>query len=342
MNTRINISCEERFLQNLIFSNWVPELGEIQDLNFEELIKLTSYHLLIPLFYFTIKEKKIQLFLPQDFFIYTEEIYKINLNRNQEMINEMQCLSKLLKKNSINYKLLKGGYLLSKNYYKDLGIRMIGDIDFLISINDLKKTINLLNSIGYFSKFKYKLWKTKHTPRFINKEKLYAIEPHTEILIYRWRKIINSQKILSKKKLANDDLRKILILNYMINDYGSLKATMSYRSLYDVLILGIKISNFEFLITNKHIKRFYIMSNCLKITNYKIQLNFWDNFFKTRFILKKNTRTFYIIDNFICRIIELTPIFVMQFVEFIINNQYRKNAISIIKKLFNLKKIFKN
>ena len=326
-------SIEEKFIQKLLFSNSLPERSILDKLDFEKLIKLSSSHLLIPLIYFKINQKNIESYFPDDFIDFVKKIYEINFNRNEELISETKKLSELLKKNLINFKFLKGSFLINKNYYEDIGIRMIGDIDFLVNIKDMENVSKLLNSVGYFSRYKYKLWKTKHSPRFISEKKLFAIEPHSEILIYRKRKLIDSKKIIYQKKLDKLILKEILILNYMINDYGYLKATLSYRSIYDVVNLTSRKEKEIFFLKNKYVKRFYLMTNLLSITNYKINLNFSDKVFKYRFILKRNSKLFFILDNFFCKSIELTPIILMQFVEFIVNKEYRKNSISVLKRI---------
>ena len=65
----------------------------------------------------------------------------------------------------------------------------------------------------------------------------------------------------------------------MINDYGYLKATLSYRSIYDVVNLTNSKEKETFLLKNKYVKRFYLMTNLMKITNYKINLNLSDKVF---------------------------------------------------------------
>ena len=67
--------------------------------------------------------------------------------------------------------------------YDDLGERMVGDIDILINKEDEANIVKLLNNYGYYSNYEYKYWKTKHLPRFINKNKVFALEIHNEVLI---------------------------------------------------------------------------------------------------------------------------------------------------------------
>ena len=70
-----------------------------------------------------------------------------NLKSNINIINEQERLIALLNDNDIPYVILKG--LSSAAYYKDGGIRRLGDIDFLVDNTNVEKTKELLVASGY-------------------------------------------------------------------------------------------------------------------------------------------------------------------------------------------------
>ena len=117
-------------------------------------------------------------------------------------------------------------------------------------------------------------------------------------------------------------------MNYQINDYGYLRASYSYRTIYDFFRLYKKNILIEKIIKNKYIKRFFIVTNLLKITNYDICLNFFDKVFIYRFILKKKNKLYNILDNLICDLIIYIPIIKKQLLEFIINSKHRNYLIN--------------
>ena len=331
MTINIKLSIEEKFLINLIFKEEkIPE--EIFNfINYELLTKIASSHLMIPALYVNLRKKKYLRYIPQDFKNYIYEIYLLNKERNKILIKEVKDLCNILDYNKIEYALLKGSAYIFKNIYSDIGERMIGDIDFLINNFDLNKTTELLKINGYKTKFKYKIWKTKHTPRYINQNKIFALEPHSEALIYRKRRQLYGFKILRKGKQKEIEyLTKICVLNFQINDYGHLRAYISHRTIYDFIQLTgkkkIDINNLK----SNYYKRFFLITDLIGITNYQLKSNIFDKFYLIRFKLKKNYKLFYIIDNIICNIIEYTPKRIMQIIEFSLNKKYRKHVIEKI------------
>ena len=87
-----------------------------------------------------------------------------------------------------------------ENLSDKIGERMIGDIDFLVRKKDIDLVVNLLSLSGYNSNLRYKLWQTKHIPRMVGSNKLFAIEPHIELLIYRKHKNLCSKEFWEKSK----------------------------------------------------------------------------------------------------------------------------------------------
>lgn len=333
MYSTLKISIEEKFLIKILFSEKKLKKEEFDKLNYGELIKLSSSHLMIPALYVNLKRRNYLNYIPKELKKYLKKIYNLNKENNIQLVKEAKELSAILKKNKINHIFLKGTSHILNNLYLDMGERMIGDIDFLYEENELDNLILYLNRSGYKNRFNYKLWRTKHTPRFINPRKQFAIEPHSEILIYRKRKLLKGKKVLNEiGEETIQNLIKICILNYQINDYGNLNASYSYRSIYDFVKLN-KIENINLnVLNNKYYRRFLLVVNELGILEYKVRLNFRDKLFLIRLKNKKKYKYFYLIDDFICKKIKALPIIFMQLIEFTINNSYRKNAIKKILK----------
>ena len=117
------------------------------DVNFENLIKLASGHLMLPALFFNIQKKKVSYLFPEDFIAYIKNIHAINKARNTLLLAEAKELSELLYKNNINHVFLKGTALLLANVFEDIGERMISDIDFIIQYTRMKKKlINLFKN----------------------------------------------------------------------------------------------------------------------------------------------------------------------------------------------------
>ena len=194
-------------------------------------------------------------FIPVELKRYLKFIYSANKKRNIQLLKELDEIEKLLSKNNINYKFIKGADYLKNMVYDDLGERMVvGDIDILINKEDEANIVKLLNNYGYYSNYEYKYWKTKHLPRFINKNKVFALEIHNEVLIYRKRKFLKGKVFLNS--YDHNKILNLIILNYEINDYGYMYKTYSIKVIYDFILMS---SNFDLVIKaeNKYQKKFF-------------------------------------------------------------------------------------
>ena len=138
------IALEEKFLVNILYRPESEILNgvDINNINFEKLITLTSGHLMLPALFFNIQKKKAAYLFPEDFIDYIKGIYAINKARNEILLDEAKELSELLVEHNIKHFFLKGTALLLSNVFEDIGERMIGDIDFIIRHKDEEKIKN--------------------------------------------------------------------------------------------------------------------------------------------------------------------------------------------------------
>ena len=159
------------------------------------------------------------------------------------MINELDVISKLFVDNNINYVFLKGSSMIANKYYKDLGERMIGDIDVLVEKEDYIKSIEIVKKFGYYEVEKNNFFDSIHYPRLVNDKMTFALEIHKD-LVKKNKNIINiSEFIKSRIKLNNYYLPshfyllKNIIYNYYLNHYGELKCSYNYRTIYDSILI---------------------------------------------------------------------------------------------------------
>lgn len=324
--------CEEKFLIELLLENKKFSNDELSKLNSEILVKIASAHLILPALYYHIKKNKYINAFQAEFIDYISKIYEINRARNNILIKEVKDIKALFKKNKLKIIFVKGAELITKNIFEDFGIRMVGDIDFLYQYNDKVQIVTLLKSNGYKKNNEYKFWKTKHLRRFVNKNRLFALEAHHEILRLNKKNNLSSQEytLLTKNKYY-EALAKHTILNFQINDYGSLKAIKSLKTIYDFVNI---ISKFDFDIkkfNNKNFKKFFIILSEIGIMNFDLNLNFFDKLFLIRYRLKSKNSIYYKIDNTICNIIIRTPVIFRQLIEFFFNKSYRKRVLKKIR-----------
>ncbi len=320
---------------DIIFSKDILEENKFRNINLENLIMISSTYLMIPTLFSAIRKKKYISYFPKDFINYVSYIYKTNKERNKILTKELVEIKKIFKNNSINAVFLKSAYYLDKNILKDIGEKMIGDIDFIIPKVDLDKTILALKKKGYKNSYEYIFWKTKHSRRLINNKKIFALEPHTEILLYRKKNILNSLKYIQNVDNKAIELAKVCILNSQINDYCHLCCKIDFRSLYDLkLILNYYDIDLSKL-NNKYYRRFFFLSNFYGITNIDLKISVLDSLYLNRHMLKNKYKYFRQFDNLICSIIINAFILPMKFIEFSINRKYRKHGFKKIKSILN-------
>ena len=177
MNSR-----ELNFLIRLISSPTKISKNEFYNINYENFVKYSSAHLMLPAIYSILKKQGFLKLIPKELNEYLYEIYKINKERNIILRDEISEIAAFLNKNNINYSFIKGASLIEKNIYDNVGDRMVGDIDILIDKNQSKDVIKILKKNGYEADLFYKYWKPNVYPVFKNKSKLFSIDLHIELL----------------------------------------------------------------------------------------------------------------------------------------------------------------
>ena len=241
------VSVEEKLLVNILYREESESLQgvDIINVNFENLMKLASRHLMLPALFFNINKKKLSHLFPVDFIECIKNIYSINKARNEVLLKEAKELSDLLYKNNINHIFLKGTALLLSNVFEDIGERMMCDIDFIIQYKDEEKIKKVLEKNKYVNKDSnhlFQVFKPKHLPRMVNKNKTIGIEPHFELLSPKRRYIFNSKKLISafmdKSKTIKIPSKSFLfdhcIYALQIEDRRILNSIHSHRSIYDI------------------------------------------------------------------------------------------------------------
>jgi hypothetical protein len=333
------IALEEKFLVNILYRPASEILNgvDINNINFEKLITLTSGHLMLPALFFNIQKKKAAYLFPEDFIDYIKGIYAINKARNEILLDEAKELSELLVENNIKHIFLKGTALLLSNVFEDIGERMIGDIDFIIQHKDEEKIKKVLEYDNNCKSQKLNLWrlfKPTHLPRLVLENKTIAIEAHLELLESRHRWIFNS-KVLRNN--FNEELKTIktpstsflfdhCIYALQIRDKGFFIPYHGHRSIYDIYKLNCKSS-----LTTKNIKKdmfkkhFFATIEKFNIFDLQIPSSFWSIY------QDKCLRVLMFIFIKILTVIERYSNKILILIQLLCNNELRKRALNKIR-----------
>ena len=222
---------------------------QADSIDWDAVVKVSTAHYVFPALYCNLKRVDFLKYLPQELVSYMEHITDLNRERNQQILKQAQDLNSLLLANNITPLFLKGTGNLLADLYEDIAERMVGDIDFIFSIEDYPKAITILREFGYsdVSMYKYHFPEHKHYRRLQKENNIAAIEIHKELLIEKYdnefnysfvekdSQIINGAAVLSYANKLN-----LSIIANQINDSGFYYKTMALRNAYDVFLLSKK------------------------------------------------------------------------------------------------------
>ena len=237
----LTISLEEKNRQE------IEKQLKSTSIDWDAVVKVSTAHYVFPALYCNLKRADFLQYLPHELVSYMEHITAINRERNKQIISQAKDLNSLLLANNITPIFLKGTGNLLAGIYDDIAERMVGDIDFVFSIEDYSKAITILTEFGYSDVLKTDniYPKYKHYQRLKNDTNIAAIEIHKELLIEKYSNEFNysfvekdSQVINTITVLSYANKLNLSIIANQINDNGFYYKTMALRNAYDVFLLS--------------------------------------------------------------------------------------------------------
>ena len=291
------LSDEEALINFILFDVHSISKTIFKTINYDKLIKIASSQLMLPAIYINLKRKFLLKNLPADLINFLEEIYEINKNRNKALLKEIYEISTLLNLNNIDYAFTKGAAILIGGYLKDIGERMVGDIDIIVHKKDIKKTSKLLKNNNYYQKSNIQEFNHRHLPRFLNKKKIFAVEIHKSLIKDNYSKLMPTNEILKNKIInsknapfiGDEDLFKNIIYAFQINDLGFNRYFYNIKCSYDInSIIEKNKQRIDFKIINlKFIKEFLIIHDLILKKSIVKNIKTKELIYRNRFIICK-------------------------------------------------------
>lgn len=310
-----------------------------------------SKHLVLPAIYCRLKSKQLTHLLPEELDTYLKEITALNKQRNNQIISQINTLSQLLISHKIEHVFLKGTALISGGYYDDNAERMLGDIDILVANDQLDLAFKVLQNNSYYpieQTLGNDFFEHKHLPRLKTDNYICAVELHRKLFISYKNKALSSSNILLSKQFINtiaipsqEHLLLHNILNYQINDYGSLYNSISFRSAYDSLVVLQRNDSTITNINSKIIRNYF---NLLGIFFIDIPEKYRRKNFTTKFYnYKLRHLDFYKFWNKFIKVIHFLWIIIGRVPYFIKNKAYRTALLKDRKRIFShIRSVLKN
>ncbi len=232
---------------------------QTEKIDWDMVVQVSTAHYVFPALYLNLKKANFTEYLPEELVNYMDHITSLNRERNEAIINQVRDLQKLMVANGIEPIFLKGSGNLVSGLYDDIAERMVGDIDFLVSLEHYQTCIELLAEYGYIEvhDIKLKLVGFRHYPRLRHEDYIAAVEIHSELIIedyvaefnYDFLKP-NFQSINSYQVLGIEDQLCLSVIAKQINDKGQHYKDIALRNTYDAFLLSKKCD------TGKAISRF--------------------------------------------------------------------------------------
>ena len=115
----------------------------------ESVVSLANNHLLTPALWVALNEKGLADDLPEDLYHYLQELHQLSCERNRHLRLQLLEAVRQLNTAGIVPVLLKGAKHLVTAIYRDPGVRIMSDIDLLVSRADITPAHNALQQLGY-------------------------------------------------------------------------------------------------------------------------------------------------------------------------------------------------
>tara|TARA_B100001287_G_scaffold174368_1_gene146936 strand:- start:3756 stop:4850 length:1095 start_codon:yes stop_codon:yes gene_type:complete len=255
-------------------------LAEVRDLiisnkiDWDLFVKISTQQLVLSALYCNYEKSNLLQYLPVELISYMKYITDMNRDRNKKIISQANKLNSLLRINGVSPVFLKGTACLLQGIYIDIGERLIGDIDILVSDSQFDTAVKILkeNKYKFVSSKDYHFPNFKHYPRLRSDFEISAIEIHKELIEekfsneFNYALVSNSILNIDDFSFLSYDYQKVLaILSAQINDYGFEYVKPNLRNTYDFFLLSKKFSTLNL---NSNFKNLYKPINCFLITNY--------------------------------------------------------------------------
>ena len=167
-------------------------------INWEGVVELASRELVTPTLHQTLRDKGLLAALPGEVRDYLEVVHGLNAERNRRIADQMVEITAALNRAGVEPALLKGIAHLFAGLHGDPAARIIGDIDLLVSREQIDRAAAALEGIGYRAAGIEDMSYTEHhhRPPLMQTDAVALVELHTEPLFPAFGGLMSAQDVI--------------------------------------------------------------------------------------------------------------------------------------------------
>mgnify|MGYP001766698232 CR=1 FL=1 len=249
-----------RFIAGCLALGYQPELArpiadrlKSDDFPIDRFVLMASNHLVLPAVYHNLRRFELLHYFPEELTYHLEEIFQLNVARNEQIIRQVEEISHCLGKSGINPVYLKGTGNLLSGLYMYPGERMIGDIDLLVEENEYLEAARLILELGYRdeSRIYTDVKLLKHYPRLFRPDVPADIEIHRLAVPIEYDRWFTSKSILNSKTAVQERYNVYVpsfihrtlhnFIHGQLGNKGYLYRLVPLRDLHDLFLLSQKV-----------------------------------------------------------------------------------------------------
>ena len=253
----------------------------LNSIDWLSVVEIANTHFLTASLYYGLLDKDLLNFIDdEELLTYLEQIYIINLKRNQKIIKQSEEIAGILLEKEIKPVFLKGAASLLKNDYKDVGMRFLSDIDFCIFENNFHKAKEHLLSSGYIPNIiegiedieKHHHWWPMYHPNWD-----VVIELHRLILTYPYSQFIDCDERNCQDSAFHTNIAILsptyrLIHTFLHSDIVDRNYKLKKIDLRQLYEMSIIIDTYQSQINWIYIEKFFQTYEMWDKFNYKLCL----------------------------------------------------------------------
>jgi hypothetical protein len=129
---------------------FIEEAGSFSLQSWDDLLELARQHAVLPLLSYQINALGLTTSVPPHIYQTLRQHYLFTSSKNILLYHELQKLLHVFNEQGIPVIILKGAYLAA-TVYPSIGLRSMADVDLLVHLQDIEKSIAIISGLGYQS-----------------------------------------------------------------------------------------------------------------------------------------------------------------------------------------------